>query len=211
MQRKNSSQKRYRLLSALAVCLSLIGGCASSGTSTNTAASTASTFNNILVVGVAGNYDSRAYFERSVVAGLRASGVSAAAYHEVVGGNKPVSREFVRSALSRCACDAVAVTSVMDTDADVNVKSAVTGTKVTRKEGRAMDLFRYDYEDIDEPLTLSIDTKISFSTQLYSAESESVVWSGKAKSRRVDNVGELIDDTAATVVKQLGRTGFLGR
>jgi hypothetical protein len=211
MNPKNSPQEHSRLLSALAVCLSLVAGCASPGTSTNSSAPATSGFSNVLVVGVAGNYDSRAYFERSVVAGLKAKGTSAAAYHQVVGGNKPLSRELVRSALSRCACDAVAVTSVLDTDADVNVKSAVTGTKVTRKEGRAMDLFRYDYEEIDEPLSLSIDTKISFSIQLYSAESESLVWSGKAKSRRVDNVGELIDDTASTVVKQLGRTGFLNR
>jgi hypothetical protein len=204
------SQKRYRPLALIAVWLAFIGGCASSGTSTSSSASTASTFNNILVAGVAGNYDSRAYFERSVVAGLKTAGISAAAYHQVVGGNKPLSRELVRSALSRCACDAVAVTSVLDTDADVNVKGAVTGTKVTRKEGRAVDLFRYDYEEIDEPLSLSIDTKITFSTDLYSAESESVVWSGRAKSRRVDNVGELIDDTAEAVIRQLRRSGRIG-
>jgi hypothetical protein len=211
MNRAPLSLKPYRPFALAAACLVLAGGCASSGPSPSAPESNASTFSNILIVGVAGNYDSRAYFERSVVSGLKSEGIVAAAYHEVVGGNKPLSRELVRSALSRCACDAVVVTNVLDTDADVDVKGAVTGTKVTRKQGRAVDLFRYDYEEINEPLSLSIDTKIAFSTTLYATESESKVWSASSKSRRVDNIGELIDDTAATVVKQLKRAGLLSR
>jgi hypothetical protein len=184
-----ASQNRscHRKVAILAACVAVLGGCASAGSPENASAATESSFGNLLVIGVAGNYDSRAYFERSVVAGLRAKGLSAAAYHEVVGGNKPLSRELVRDALSRCACDAAVVTSVLDTDADVNVKGAVTGTKVSRKEGRAVDLFRYDYEEINEPLSLSIDTKITFSTDLYGAKSESRLWSGSSKSRRVDS------------------------
>ena len=60
-----------------------VSGCASSG---DTAAGP-SRFSNFLVIGVAGNYDSRAQFERVVVSGLRAEGVAARPYHLVAGDN----------------------------------------------------------------------------------------------------------------------------
>jgi len=159
------------------------------------------------VIGVAGHYDSRAQFERSVVSGIKATGASASAYHVAAGGNKPVTRDLVRDAIARGAFDAVVVTRVLDADSDVTVKSTVTGTKVTRKDGGVLDLFRYDYEELDEPLSLTIDMKITFSTELFSAATETLVWSTESKGPRADHIGELIDDTAESVVKQLDRAG----
>jgi hypothetical protein len=105
---------------------------------------------------VAGNYTNRAYFERSVVSGIRAKGSSASAFHVVAGGNKPVTREAVRDAIESGGFDAVLVSRVLDTNTDLDVKSAVTGTKVTRKDGGVVDLFRYDYEELEEPMSLRL-------------------------------------------------------
>ena len=188
-------------------------GCTSTSTSSTYAdpENSGSTYSNFLVIGVAGDYDSRAQFERSVVSGIKALGASAGAYHVAAGGNKPLTRELVRNLIARGAFDAVVVTSVLDTDSDVTVKSTVTGTKVKRKEGGVLDLFRYDYEELNEPLSLTIDMKITFATELYSAASEKLVWSSESTGPRADHIGELIDDTADTVVNQLVREGLVGR
>ncbi len=70
-----------------ALVLFLLGAC--TGTSTTTSpASTPEQFSNVLVIGIAGNYESRAQFERVVVSQLRRAGVSAATYHSVIGGNR---------------------------------------------------------------------------------------------------------------------------
>ena len=168
-------------------------------------------YSNFLIIGVAGDYNNRAYFERSVVSGIRAKGSSARAFHVVTPGNKPVTREAVKDAIESGGFDAVVVTRVLATDSDLDVKGAVTGTKVTRKDGGVLDLFRYDYEDLDEPMSLELNTKVTLTTEVYSAASEQMVWSLDSVSSATENVGKLIDDAAANVVKRLDRDDLIGR
>lgn len=201
------------LLLTIFFVAALLSGCAatsSSNTFTDPGQRDAA-FSNFLVIGVAGNYNSRAQFERSVVSGLKAEGASASAFHVAAGGNKPLSRELVRDLIARGAFDAVVVTRVLDSESDVTVRSAVTGTKVTRKDEGALHLFRYDYEELNDPLTLSVDMQGTFATDLYSAADESLVWTKEWEGPRSDNVGILIDETAKVVVRQLRRAGSIAR
>ena len=193
----------------IVILMALMAGCASSSTSSD-AAPAVGPFSTFLVIGEAGDYNYRAQFERSVVSGIKAEGASASAFHVVVGGSRPPTREIVKNAIARGAFDAVVVTRVLDRKSDLNVKGAVTGTKVTRKDGSLLDLFRYDYEELDEPMSLTVDMQIRFSIELYDTSSERRVWSAETQGRRVDHVGELIDNTADIVVEQLGRAGLIG-
>lgn len=191
----------------------LLSGCATTSSSTTFSDPELrdSEFSHFLVVGVAGNYDSRAQFERMVVSGLRAEGATASPYHVVVGGNKPLTREDVLAAIEEHGFDAVVVTRLLDAESDLTVRSTVTGTKVTRKEGGFANLFRYDYEEFDDPLSLTIGMKLTIVTELYSSASQSMVWSTESQGPRAENLGLLIDKTAETVVRQLRRAGKIAR
>lgn len=186
-------------------------GCATTSTTSASPGLAKESYSNILVIGVAGDYNNRSYFERKVVSGIKAKGNSASAFHVVAGGNKPVTREVVKEAIETGGFDAVVVTRVLDTATDLDVKSTVTDTKVTRKDGGVLDLFRYDYEDFDEPMAIEFNTEVTFATELYDATSEQLVWSAESTGRRSDNIGVLIDETAATVVNQLERNNFIGQ
>ena len=50
-------------------------------------------FGRFLVIGVAGSYNNRAQFERTLASRLRSIGAAASAYYTVVPGNEPISRE----------------------------------------------------------------------------------------------------------------------
>jgi hypothetical protein len=185
-------------------------GCATRSTQSGPGTDDAS-FSNFLVIGVAGDYDSRAQFERSVVSGLTAKGSSASAYYIVTGGNNPVTRETVKEAVVSGGFDAVVVTRVLHSDTDVDVSKSVAGAKATRKDGGLLNLFRYDYEELNEPLAAEFNTKITFATELYDAASEQLVWAVESTGSRQENIGLLIDETAATVVKQLDRNKLIRR
>jgi hypothetical protein len=202
-----SYPKVLLLLAASAVAT----GCAATSTTSASPGAAKAAYSNFLVIGVAGDYTNRAYFERKVVSGIRAKGSSASAFHVVAGGDKPVTREVVKEAIETGGFDAVVVTRVLDTATDVGVKSTVTDTKVTRKNGGVLDLFRYDYEDLDEPMPIEISTKVTFATELYDATSEQMAWSTESTGPSSDNIGVLIDETAATVVNQLDRNNFIGQ
>jgi len=186
-------------------------GCAATSTTSAGSDLAKMSFSNFLVIGVAGDYNNRAYFERSLVSGIRAKGSSASAFHVVAPGNKPVTREAVQGALEAGDFDAVLVSRVLDSNTDLDVKSAVTGTKVSRKDGGALDLFRYDYEEVNDPLSLELNTSVNIATELYDAASEQRVWSIESVSSATENIGQLIEDAAENVVKRLNRDDLISR
>jgi len=117
----------------------------------------------------------------------------------------------VLAAINEHGFDAVVVTRVLDVKADAEMRDAVTGTKVTRKDSGFMKLFRYDYEEIGDPIDLTVQTQVQFVTELYSSASEELVWSSETKAPKSDNVAALIDESARLVVRKLKRSGKLAR
>jgi len=196
------------VLLLLTVVALLTSGCTATSTQSDLGTKHTS-FSNFLVIGVAGDYDSRAQFERTVVSGLKARGSSASAYYIVTGGNNPVTREAVKEAIISGGFDAVVVTRVLDIDTEVDAGNSVAGAKATHKDGGLINLFRYDYEELNEPLAVEFNTRITFATELYDAASEQLVWTGESTGSRQENIGMLIDETAAAVVKQLARKNLI--
>ena len=200
----NTHYRRFHPL--LLVAALLLAGCAAPGPATGTAG-----FSNFLVIGVAGSWDSRAQFERTVVSELRESGVAAQSYNNVVGGGRRPTREEVLAAVDEHGFDAVVVTRVLDTEADIQLRSTITGAKVNRKETGFMKLFRYDYEELGDPLNLQVDVQVDFATEVYAVGTEDMTWSSETRGPRAENVAVLVDETAKSVVRQLKRAGLLAR
>ncbi len=170
-----------------------------------------SSFSNFLVIGVAGNYNSRAQFERTVVSGLRAEGASASAYYSIVQGNEPISRDAVLEAVQSGSFDAVLVTRVIDQQTDVEVKSGSAGAKATTIGGRPINFFRYNYEELNEPQSINFNTTVVLGTELFSSADEKMIWAIESSSTDAAVIGVLIDNVAASIVSRLRRDGLIGR
>ena len=197
----------------LALLSILLAACAASTRVAKTYSDDAyanSSFSNFLVIGVAGNYNSRAQFERTVVSGLRAEGASASAYYSVVPGNEPISRDAVLGAVQSGSFDAVLVTRVIDQQTDVEVKSGSAGAKATTIGGRPINFFRYNYEELNEPQSINFNTTVVLETELFSSADEKMIWAIQLSSTDAAGVGVLIDNTATSIVSRLRRDGLIG-
>ena len=204
---------RINLIPFLLV-VGMASGCASSSGDSRSADypdrdSTA--FSNFLVAAIAENYNNRAQFERTVVSALRNDGASATAYYEAVGGNEPVSRERIRELIVANGYDAVLITRVLDSRQQVELKQGSTAAKITRRDDRPADFFRYDYEELDEPPRLDIRAEAKLASELYRAADQNKVWSTEVSNTGADNVGELIDEVADDIVKRLRRSKHMAR
>ena len=198
---------RFTRYSFVFIVISMLSACAASGGQDYGT----SRFSNFLVIGVAGNYDSRATFERVLASELRAAGVKASPYYLVAGDNKPLTRDDVLAAIEEHGFDAVVVTRVLDIESDIEFGSTITSTEVRRKDEGFLKLFRYDYEELHNSLDDSLNIQVDFTTELYSSATQDLEWSAKTNGPKSDSVALLIDETARLVAGQLRRAGKLAR
>jgi len=168
-------------------------------------------FSNVLVIGVADDYDARAQFERQVVAGIRASGAGATAYYTVIGHNPAVTRSDVSNAIRSRNFDAVLMTRVKGQESSVSVKRGSSETKTTRRNENAFDLFRYDYEVLNEPDRVEVNTTVVLVTELYAAADEKKVWAIESSSFYKSDVSAIIDSEVDAIVSRLRRDRMIGR
>lgn len=170
-----------------------------------------SSFGNFLVIAVAGDYNSRAQFERTVVAGIRANGASASAYYSVVKGNKPISSEAVVAAVKSGNFDAVLVTRIIGQEMNVDVKRGSTDTQASTIGGGALNFFRYNYEELNEPELVNFNTTVVLGTELFASADETMIWAIESSSSSEAVVGVLIENIASAIVARLHKDGFIGK
>jgi hypothetical protein len=167
-------------------------------------------FSNFLVVAAGANYDARAQFERQLVAAIRNSGRSAAAYYTIAGNNSQITRADIGKAIAEGGFDAVLLTRVKGQENTVDVVSGAPETKTTRRSGTAFDLFRYDYEELNDPDTVEINTSVLVVTELYAAGDEKKVWAIESSASSKDGAGVLIDMQVETIIRHLRKDKLIG-
>lgn len=164
-----------------------------------------SRFENFLVIGISGDYENRAQFERVLVSQLRKKGAAASTYHSVIGGNKAVVKEDVVAAIQEHGFDAVLAIRKLDGDVQMEVTRSRTETDVAPIGGRIVNLFRSDYTDTTTPGSIELGAKSTLAVELYSAATEEIVYQFDHETKRETNIGLLIDKTAETIAKKLDR------
>jgi ribosomal protein L25 (general stress protein Ctc) len=197
--------------SVIALCI-IIGACAPTK-STKTYDSTNETpykAQNILVIAIAPDYDSRARFERNLASELRKSGVSAAAYYSVGGGNTPIDSDSIAQLVASDGFDTVLITRVMDSNANVKVKKGSARAQAIRMQGGGVNLFRYDYETLNDPMTLHINLDVAMSTEVFSIASDNKVWSIQLEFSRMKTIDALISKSIESIVRQLKKDRIIG-
>lgn len=167
-------------------------------------------FNKILVIGVADNYEGRTRYERSLSSGLRAAGTTASAYYVATGGNKPVIRETLEGLAAKEGFDGVLISRVTNRDSDATVKPGQAGAKATRRDyNKPLDLFRYDYEELNEPETLNMSVNMTILTELFSMRDGNRVWAIETTVSDVETIAEVINETSSAVIKRLQTDGLI--
>lgn len=202
---------------SLAFCLATVAGlaaCSSAPTVTpvfqdETFAS--HQFYNILVVGISADYTNRAQFERTLASELRSKRIYAAAYHTVTPGSDAISREAIVRALDTNGFDAVLVTRILDQDQSVEVNQGSSTAKASTIGGGPLNLFRYDYQELNEPGSIDVNLNARLSSELFAAEEGVMIWSIQLETEGADNIGVLIDDVSAEIVDAIEDAGYLAR
>ena len=204
----NTMERMTRRIAMIAATC-LLAAC--SGTSTVTAsADTDKQFSNFLVIGISGNYDNRAHLERQIVSQLRSEGATASAYYSVVRGDTPITRESVLAVIEENGFDSVLAIHRIDSDVAMKVTKSREETDATPMGERFVNLFRRDYTTYTNPGSVNLLAQAMLAVELYDVTSEDLVLSFEHETRQDEDIGLLIDETAAAVVRRLNREKLIG-
>jgi len=205
--------RRFRQFSFLSVLLVFLAGCSAptkSGSSSDAANYQGRGFENILVIGKAEDYDGRARFERTLVSQLKAAGADAKAYYLAVGGNKPIDRATIEELVESDKFDAVLITRVLSRNTDPTVVAGSTATKSSRRDDGALHLFRYDYEELNEPASLNIDVSVLLSSELFDTSNGELIWSAESSVEKKEMVSEIVDEVVSDIIRGLEKKDLIG-
>ncbi len=163
-------------------------------------------FRNLLVIGVADSFNNRATFEQALAKDIASGGASATAFYTITAKDTPIDRPTIEALVDEHGFDAVLITRVLNRDISSSVKVGSASAKKIRKEGGgAADLFRYDYEELNEPVKLTTELKVVIASDLYSAASKERAWGIEAEITDRSSVGVAVIDASDIVAAQLRR------
>jgi hypothetical protein len=160
-------------------------------------------FSNILVVSVTGTYQSRAQFERELVMAMSSSEVAAAAYYTVLGRNPQLTRSNLHNAIRNREFDAVIFTRLKGQEQQ--------DLAPLRPIGSSLDLFGYDYDELNRDVSIQQSQAITFITEVYSTATQRKIWAIESLSFDKATAAELISEQAAMISAQIKQDKLLAR
>lgn len=158
-------------------------------------------FNNMLIIGVAGDYESRALFERALTTAFADSRGQATAYHTVVGRQPELTRTTLETAILSRRFDAVLLTRLKGQEREELVAN--------RPVGQSFDLFGYDYAELNFPASIERAPSITFVTEVYSTADQKKIWAIDSLSFDKATATELIIEQANTIASQIRKDRVL--
>ena len=166
-------------------------------------------YGNLLVIGVAADYNARSRFEQSLASALRSPTTKATGYFDIADGDHEVTREKIVAAIDEHGYDGVVVTRIGARESEVSVKTGSTGAKVSRREGNALDLFRYDYEILNEPHQVNLEMTLRLVTDFFDAADQKLIWTAESIANDKQNINYQLGETARKIAARLDNDGLV--
>ncbi len=160
-------------------------------------------FNDMLIISVAGDYESRALMETSLASDLSDSSGEAAAYFTVVGRRPLLNRTKLETTILSRGFDSVLLIRQKGQEQE--------GLVANRPVGQKFDLFGYDYDELNYAASIEQAPAITFVTELYSTADNKKIWSIDTISFDKASATELINEQSATIAEQLRTDDILAR
>ncbi|MGI9260533.1 MAG: hypothetical protein ACR2QR_00785 [Woeseiaceae bacterium] len=167
------------------------------------------TYSNVLVLAVAADYNARSRFERSLATSLRSGNTVATEYYEIADGDQEVTREKILAAIERYGYDGVIVSQLGSQQSEISIKTPTSKAKVSRRDDRAVDFFRYDYEILNEPHVINVEMQVVIVTDFFNGEDAKRIWSSDATVMDKENISYLVEDATEMIAARLRRDGLV--
>lgn len=205
-----------RMSIALLTSCTLFVGCAGTSVTTTQELSEAAgaPFKNVLVIFLAESFDSRRYLETEVVKKLQEHGTEAVRSTSMMDTRTPVTRKTFQDMVDKIGADSVLVAQIAALESSGTVVNMNPQATYNFRPTYYYNVWSVDLQEYREPQAVDFDHELSVATQMYSVQTEDVVWAMQSNS----DIHQAFDDgrdysiyvdEAEAIVSNLKRGGLI--
>jgi hypothetical protein len=167
-------------------------------------------FSHVLVVGVSDEERVRRSFEDEFVKRLKEIGIEGVASAAAIPSDQKLEKKAIVSAVERFGVDAVLVTHLLGVDKKETYHRESTHYRPSPYHyGGYYGYYGNVYSYAHSPGYYTTHVTVRLETNLYEAETEDLIWSGKSETLDPKSKPEMIDSVINVVVKNLQKDKLL--
>ena len=213
-----TSRKSRQFAILLALSTTLFAACGAGPTkvtTTHTLADAADApYENVLVIFLAESFDSRRYLETEIVKSLAENGTKSVRSTSMMDSRTPVTRQTFEDMVDEINADAVLVTAIADLQSSGKVVNMNPEATYNFRPTYYYNVWSVDLQEYREPVAVDFKHKLSLATQMYSVQSEDVVWAIESNSDIIQDFDDGRDYSifvkeAKAIVNSLAKGGLI--
>ena len=160
-------------------------------------------FQHILVIGAAKQPDIRKQFEDEFVRHLKAQNVKAVPSYKILSAEQMLDRNVISAKISDLDVDSVLVTRLTELKKKRETYTGSTYRVPYAYYNQMQDYYKKGFEESGGQSPLTTHKEITLETNIYSAETERLVWSTASDVKIQDSFKNLIKDFIKAVVGKM--------
>ena len=207
---KTHIQKISRYFATI-FCLLIISSCSNTKiTSTWMDSKKAGTsFNDILIIGIAKEEHNRRLFEEQFSTQLTAAGIESEVSYRILPEGTEINRDNVSAAIKGKEIDAVIVTHMVSVEEETVYRQNMDYRPTYGYYNGLYNYYPHVNTYVQQPGYYTTHDVVILETNLYEVKSEELVWSAQSRSFAPESAKEVIDDLVKLVIKDLKEKGLI--
>lgn len=167
-------------------------------------------YQQFLVVGIAGDAETRRRLEELIAGELRSADVNAIAGHTETGPKTTLLQDEIDAAAQRTGADAILVTHIVSVDTTAEVEEGRVDILAECRGGDPADYFLYDYDELKEPNSVRMAHTVVAITNLYDAGARQRIWTIQSTCFEKSTMEEVLIEEAEAIARQLKTDKLIG-
>jgi hypothetical protein len=139
-------------------------------------------YENVLIIFLSSSFDSRRYLETEIVKELEKKGTKAVRSTSMMDSRVPLKKETFRKMVEEIGADAVLVTQLADAKVQGEVVDMSPQATYNVRPTYWFNVWSVELTEYVEPQGVNYDSEFVLATQLYSVQSQDVVWATETSS-----------------------------
>ncbi len=160
-------------------------------------------YNDILVIGIAEQEHNRRLFEEQFTAQLNAAGIESEVSYRILPEGTSINRDTVGAAIEGKNIDAIIVTHMVSVEEETVYRQNMDYRPTYGHYNGLYNYYPHVNTYVQQPGYYTTHEVVMLETNLYEVKSEELVWSAQSRSFAPESAKEVIDDLVKLVIQDL--------